>query len=142
MNNAKRTQHGDRTRKTILVVDDSELVRRLYADILTDAGFQVEVAADGEGAQVIAAELGRIDLLLADYHMPGMDGVDLVTWFQQYHPDVPVLIMSNSEEYIAIAEQAAPTVPVYLKSPVADDLVATVQSTIASGGGPRIVLPG
>jgi CheY-like chemotaxis protein len=58
-----------------LVVDDDALVRRMLAEALTDRGFEVLVATDGnEGLRLVAEELLGLDLLVTDVFMPGMDG--------------------------------------------------------------------
>jgi CheY-like chemotaxis protein len=58
-----------------LVVDDDALVRRMLAEALTDRGFEVMTAADGnDGLRMVAEELLALDLLVTDVFMPGMDG--------------------------------------------------------------------
>jgi DNA-binding response OmpR family regulator len=61
--------------ETILLVEDSEPLRKLTRSFLTSHGFQVLVAQDGEEAlQVASQHAGEIDLLLTDVVMPGMNG--------------------------------------------------------------------
>jgi PAS domain S-box-containing protein len=61
--------------ETILLVEDSEPLRRLTRSFLESHGFQVLVAGDGEEAlRVEARHAGKLDLLLTDMVMPGMNG--------------------------------------------------------------------
>lgn len=63
--------------KRILVVDDSEMVRKFYSYVLGHAGYQTEVAEDG----VMALEQlyqASFDLLITDVNMPRMDGFSLI----------------------------------------------------------------
>ncbi|MFB3818176.1 MAG: response regulator [Candidatus Methylomirabilales bacterium] len=77
--------------KRILVVDDEEAIRLLYHEELTDAGYQVELAANGEEAlQKLGA--GRPDLMTVDVRMPGMDGLELVARVRERHRELPIII--------------------------------------------------
>jgi two-component system chemotaxis response regulator CheY len=63
--------------KTILVVDDSASARLIVRETLRSAGYEVIAAADGEEALLYARD-HPVDLVLADLHMPRMDGITLV----------------------------------------------------------------
>ncbi len=62
--------------RTVLVVDDDDFVRGLLSGSLAQAGFRVVEAADGAAALEVAAS-ERPDLVLLDWMMPGMLGVDV-----------------------------------------------------------------
>lgn len=71
-----RNRSGSRTKfatPRVLVVDDIEENRELYATALTDAGFEVELAADGLDA-IDSALLRRPDVIVMDLSMPTLDG--------------------------------------------------------------------
>ena len=79
---------------TVLVVDDEELYRRALERILLRVGHQVATAPDaGEALQVIASE--RIDLVLCDIQMPGINGLELVRQIHDVAPDVPCIVMTG-----------------------------------------------
>ena len=61
-----------------LVVDDSAAMRRIQQKALESSGWQVEVANNGSEALIRLDGLGHCDLLLTDWHMPEMDGIELV----------------------------------------------------------------
>jgi len=67
-----------KTRKKVLVVDDSLTVRELERKLLTNRGYDVEVAVDGMDGWN-AARSGDFDLIVTDIDMPRMDGIELVT---------------------------------------------------------------
>jgi CheY-like chemotaxis protein len=80
----------------ILVADDALLVRELQRSILEQAGYRVLVAEDGHAA-LAALTRERVDLVLTDVDMPGMNGFDL-TRAVRAHPDLqnlPVVILTS-----------------------------------------------
>jgi DNA-binding NtrC family response regulator len=81
---------------TILVVDDTEMVRELVVRILQNAKFHVLQASSGADALKVAQDYtGRIDLLLSDVQMPGMTGPDLGEAIKKSRPDMRMMFMSG-----------------------------------------------
>ena len=66
-----------KTAKSILVIDDEELLTRTFTLLLERNGYQVYVAKNGQDAQVMAEE-EPFDLIISDIRMPGPDGVETV----------------------------------------------------------------
>ncbi|MBP1179348.1 CHASE3 domain-containing protein [Methylobacterium sp. PvR107] len=85
---------------TVLVVEDEAAVREIACAILTDLGYRVLEAADGDEAlQVFETSARSIDLLLTDVILPGkMKGRDLSERFQALRPEIQVLFMSGYTE--------------------------------------------
>jgi PAS domain S-box-containing protein len=82
--------------ETILVVEDDPTVRSLTSDILRDHGYEVLVAKHSLHAlEVGASHAGKIDLLLTDIVMPGMNGRDLAKTFQHARPETRVMFMTG-----------------------------------------------
>jgi two-component system NtrC family response regulator/two-component system response regulator HydG len=77
----------------ILVVDDEETARKSLGQILSDDGYEVSLAADGEEALRLVAQESP-DVVLTDLRMPGMDGHELLNRVRQGYPDVSVVIMT------------------------------------------------
>src|SRR5687768_3202364 len=97
-------------RKTILVVDDSSLVRLFYRSVLENAGFLVEEAWNGLEAleKLLAAP---VHLLIVDVNMPKMDGLTFLTTLRQKElplSAIPAFITSTEarEEDFAAARRA------------------------------------
>jgi CheY-like chemotaxis protein len=80
--------------KRVLVVDDDEDVRTIICAMLMEAGYNVYEASDGLEA-VDALKKRRYDVLLTDYHMPKMDGLELLDLTQAMWPDLPVILASS-----------------------------------------------
>lgn len=84
--------------KTILVVDDNEAIRLLYEEELTEAGYRVILAKDGEEALEKIQETPP-DLITLDVKMPGMDGIDLLRKIREVYRDLPIIISTAYSEY-------------------------------------------
>ncbi len=78
----------------ILVVDDEALIRWSLSERLTEEGYTVTVAADGETARRLAA-LDPPSLIFLDYRLPDTTGIELLRHFRSTQPDVPVLLMTG-----------------------------------------------
>jgi two-component system cell cycle sensor histidine kinase/response regulator CckA len=83
----------------ILFVEDEDSVRKVAARLLRARGYEVIEAADGEEALVIAEEnAGRIDLMISDVIMPGMEGPQLLKAARPYLGEAPVMFISGYAE--------------------------------------------
>lgn len=82
----------------ILLVEDEFLIRLIVAEELTESGFAVREAEDGEQAATLiaAAEPASFTLLVTDIHMPGcVDGLEVARRLRARRPDVPVIYMTG-----------------------------------------------
>jgi two-component system cell cycle sensor histidine kinase/response regulator CckA len=83
----------------ILFVEDEEAVRGVAARLLRARGYEVIEACDGEEALALAEEhAGKIDLLISDVIMPGMDGPTLLKRARKYLGEAPVMFISGYAE--------------------------------------------
>ena len=82
-------------RPTILWIDDFEPGLALYKRMFEDFGFNVLTASSGE-VGVDLASLDHVDVVVTDYEMPGMDGLEVATSVKALNPDTPVLLFSAS----------------------------------------------
>ncbi|MBO9575561.1 MAG: response regulator [Sphingobium sp.] len=83
---------------TILLVEDEDMVRSVAERALTRQGYTVITANDGEQGLARMAQAEKIDLLISDVVMPGMDGPAMVRNIRAEHPNIPVLFMSGYAE--------------------------------------------
>jgi two-component system, cell cycle sensor histidine kinase and response regulator CckA len=82
--------------KTVLVVDDEEMIRELEAQVLHAQGYKVLAAEGAAEALRLAGETTTIHLLITDLAMPDIDGLELTRRFRALHPETPVLMVSGS----------------------------------------------
>jgi CheY-like chemotaxis protein len=87
---------GEPDRRRILVVDDEKGVRDAMAGILSDLGYEVAVAADGDEALVLLKD-STFEIVLTDLNMPGMDGLSLARRIKQ-DSSTPVVLITGSDK--------------------------------------------
>lgn len=87
--------------EAILVVDDQASVRRLLQEYLTEQGYQVTTAADGQEALYTARHF-HPDLVLLDIMMPKMDGYQFLRHFRQERHTPVIIITAREEETDAV----------------------------------------
>jgi PAS domain S-box-containing protein len=82
--------------ETILLVEDDRDLRSYIGEILRGLDYRVMIASDAPGAlEILAKNERRIDLLLTDIVMPGMNGRQLVEQAQLHNPDLKVVYMTG-----------------------------------------------
>jgi two-component system cell cycle sensor histidine kinase/response regulator CckA len=82
--------------ETILLVDDEEYIRDLGVELLTDAGYKVLTATDGEeGLKLYRKEQKKIDLIILDLVIPGMGGKKCYEEILKINPKAKILIVSG-----------------------------------------------
>jgi len=79
----------------ILVVDDDADLRQVNADVLRRFGYQTETAADGAAAWE-ALQANHYDLLITDYKMPKLSGVELVKKLRSARMALPVILATGA----------------------------------------------
>ena len=80
--------------RKILVVDDEDHICRVVALKLRSAGYRVTTAADAEQA-IQAAQVERPDLIITDYQMPGLSGVELCRAMEDsFTPHIPSILLT------------------------------------------------
>jgi len=80
--------------KRVLVVDDDPGVRKALSVALEREGFMVSAVASGSEALTLL-EVQKVDTILTDIQMPGLDGLDLLSIFRRRYPLVEVLVMTG-----------------------------------------------
>lgn len=78
----------------VLIVDDELVIRSLLSEMLSEDGFTVATAEDGQrGLEYM--NTGDVDLVISDVHMPLMDGPALVSELRKTNPDLPVIVLNS-----------------------------------------------
>ena len=77
----------------ILIVDDELMMRNLLEKILSREGYQITSVDDGPAA-LAYIKANKVDILISDMKMPGMDGFELLRIVKKEHPEIGVIIMT------------------------------------------------
>jgi CheY-like chemotaxis protein len=125
--------------KKILIVDDDPVVGRSFDRVLSDKGYAVITAADGEEAlRRLAAE--DYDVVYTDIRMPGMDGVEVAKRIRSERPWLPVVIVTGygSDENVARARAAG--VKTVLHKPLSPEVIeASAHVALLDAGTPGAI---
>jgi PAS domain S-box-containing protein len=119
--------------ETILVVEDEEMLRRLITLVLTQSGYHVLAAADGDQALKVAESVdGPIHLLLADVVIPGgVSGRMVAQQLAARRPDTRVLMMSGYTDDAVLRHGVESGAAPFIQKPFAPaDLVSKVQEVL------------
>jgi len=83
-------------RETILLADDEEIVRDLGYNVLTNFGYNVILAKDGEEAlKIYKSKMSEISLVITDYSMPKFNGIEIVNKIHNINPLQKIIIISG-----------------------------------------------
>jgi CheY-like chemotaxis protein len=119
------------TGRTILVVDDDNMVRPVMAQLLESLGVRA-ITADG-GANALAAFKAAerpIDLVLLDMNMVGMDGAETFGKLRELMPDLPVLIYSGFAQNAIVSEMLQTRHCQFLRKPFPSTTLCSVLSNL------------
>ncbi|WPO98340.1 response regulator [Pseudomonas sp. HR96] len=92
-----------KSHRTLLVVEDDDIVRMLIVDVLEELDYKVLEAADGDQASAIFSDLGQqIDLMMTDVGLPDINGRDLALKARKVRPDLPILFASGYADNVDV----------------------------------------
>jgi CheY-like chemotaxis protein len=91
------------TGETVLVVEDEPVVRGVILEMLGEHGYRTFEAGDGPAGLQILRSDRRIDLLVTDVGLPGMDGRQLADQAREMRPGLKVLFITGYAESVAMA---------------------------------------
>ena len=118
----------------VLVVEDEAVIRMIMVDALTDAGFDVDEAADSDEADRLDED--GYKPLVTDVHMPGkLDSVQLAEQLHRNEPSIPILFVTARPDVLA-RERAAGMKSATLPKPFSPDrMISTVSHILRSEQG-------
>jgi DNA-binding NtrC family response regulator len=124
---------------TVLVVDDQHYARRVAYRVLSEAGYRVLEAEDGEEAlDALFASRTSVDLVMIDVVMPRMDGVELADQITQRWPEKAILFTSgHAAEVLAVHGLVYLDVPFLAKPYTRDEALAKVREALEGRQGER-----
>jgi CheY-like chemotaxis protein len=118
---------------SVLIVDDNADMRSFVKIVLERAGFEAQVAADGERA-LAAHRAHPVDVLITDIFMPERDGIELIHQFQSLFPQVKIIAMSgggqvSKRDYLPFAADIG--ADLVLRKPFAADTLLSMLQDLA-----------
>ena len=114
---------------TIFVVEDEENIRLLYKEELQDLGYEVIQASNGREA-IEKFGLHRLDLIILDIRLPGLDGVETMNIIREKSKDIPIILCTAYEEYKHDFQTWASDAYI-IKSADLEELLSTVKKILA-----------
>lgn len=120
--------------KTILIVDDNELVRKSLAAAIKSNELDVLTATNGREGLELALEK-HPDLIATDVHMPELDGLEMISKIRsdEWGKKVPILVMTVDEAAESINKALTAGVTVYISKNVTDPAAIVDQIRTAIG---------
>jgi DNA-binding NtrC family response regulator len=117
------------------VIDDEAGIRRLARLLLEEAGFDVDLAADGDEALEWIHESSETpDLILLDLTMPRRSGVEVLREIRRVNTDLPVVLMSGfTESEVAAVLESDPRTSFLQKPFTAESLRQVIRTALAAG---------
>ncbi len=103
----------------MLVVDDESLIREFFIEALSKRDILVDACKDGEEAKE-ALETNFYDLVITDYRMPKVDGMELLSWILGAHPNTPVIMLTAYASLEGAVEAMRIGAFDYLPKPITD----------------------
>jgi signal transduction histidine kinase/DNA-binding response OmpR family regulator len=119
------------TLPSILLVDDSSTLRELTAKALRDHGFDVTIAGGGaEALALMERQPERFDLIVTDFAMPLVSGLEVVRFARSLRADWPAIIITGYADAAAMVDRPA-DVPLLNKPFLEYELLKSIQATTA-----------
>jgi two-component system, chemotaxis family, chemotaxis protein CheY len=116
--------------KTIFLVDDSATILLSVSSVLQKAGYAIEKASNAEDALKKFGGGVKVDLLLTDLNMPGMNGIDLIKAVRNLpnYKFMPILFLTTESQQAKKAEAKAAGASGWIVKPAtADELLNTIK---------------
>ncbi len=85
--------------ETVLLVEDDPSVRLLISEVLRELGYASLEAADGQAALPFLASNARLDLMITDVGLPGLNGRQLAEIARQHRPELKILFVTGYAEH-------------------------------------------
>ena len=112
----------------ILVVDDSDVIRSELQGILVKDGYSVTEAASGTDGLKAALEQGPFDMIITDYNMPGLNGIEMSHKIRQdaRYAQTPILVLTTESSTDLRKKGQEIGVRAWLVKPINADVIKKV----------------
>lgn len=109
----------------VLAIDDDSIIRALLTNMLQKAGYEVITASDGTTGLKLALEEDP-DVVITDYQMPGMNGLELLEAVQKSNPSLPVIMLTAHGDIALTIKSMQAGAYDYLEKPIKVEEMLTV----------------
>lgn len=117
----------------MLVVEDEPVVRALIVEVLDELGYRAIEAADAKEALPVLESPQRIDLMISDVGLPGLNGRQLADLARQYRPTLKVLFATGYAEGSGARNYLANDMEIITKPFAIDALATKIREMLAAG---------
>ena len=116
----------------VLIVEDNPQAAKLLKKVLAGLGIhQAFCSADGlEAQQFLDAADDMVDLIICDWEMPNMTGIELLRQVRRYYPKMPFIMVTGNADADSVKSAARYQVSGYIKKPYAPQQIADSLTTL------------
>lgn len=108
--------------KTILVVDDSAMMRKIVIKNLRECGFETNVIEASDGSEGLEKfQAGGIDCILSDWNMPNMSGLEMIKAIRATNKTVPIVMITTEGSADKVKDAVMAGANNYLAKPFTAD---------------------
>lgn len=119
------------SKETILIVDDSSSMRQVINTVLKEEGYEPLQASSGDAGLALLRSK-KVDLVLSDWNMPGMNGAEFVRAIRENDKTTPVIMVTAETERSVVMEMMKIGVNGYLIKPFKpESLLGVVKKVFA-----------
>jgi two-component system chemotaxis response regulator CheY len=123
--------------KTVMIVDDDKTMRTLICRMLARMKITSLIEADGGATalQQLESAHGPCDLIICDWNMPGMSGIELFDRVSTMRPGMPFLMLTGRADANSVIAAKKAGVPAYIIKPISPDELKTKVAFLLSREG-------
>lgn len=120
---------SDKPKRTILIVDDEEIIREFLSEVLRD-NYDISMACDGDEA-IEKLKKKQYDLVITDLKMPRVSGEEVVKYANDTYPNAKVVVISGYSSLFTVSQSVNNGACAFLSKPFSiKELVQTVDNCI------------
>jgi DNA-binding NarL/FixJ family response regulator len=123
--------------RSILITDDHSIIRKTLREWLCEEFPELTVleASSGEAALEILSGRERPELIVLDFHLPGLSGIEVTREIKSKYPDLPVLILTIQEDRVYIDRALEAGADSYvIKRQMYNELIPSIEKIYVKGG--------
>lgn len=109
--------------KTVLVVDDSRIMRNIVKNMFAVLKIPVTYLEAGDGKTALRLLIGNpVDLILLDWNIPGISGIDLLKQVRsvERYKNIPIVMITSESAKLNVVEAVSAGVTAYITKPIND----------------------